>query len=56
MNIKMLLAITLVLGSGWVPFFALVSAGGVAAFLGHVAWMRRRARPRPAASGMPCRR
>ena len=47
------LFITLVSGSGWVPFFTLVSAGGVAAFLGHVAWMRRHSRPGPAALPRP---
>ena len=41
------LFITLVLGSGWVPFFALVSAWGVAAFLGHVAWRKRHSRTGP---------
>ena len=47
------LFITLVLGSGWVPFFALVSAWGVAAFLGHVAWMKRHSRTGQAALPRP---
>ncbi len=47
------LFITLVSGSRWVPFFALVIAGGVAAFLGHVIWMKWHARPAPAALPQP---
>ena len=35
------------------PFFALVIAGGVAAFLGHVVWMKRHSRPGPAARPRP---
>ena len=57
------LFLTLVSRERWVPFFALVIAGGVAAFLGHVVWMKRHSRPaRPrvhgqtTVSGMPCRR
>ena len=47
------LFITLVSDSRWVPFFALVIPGGVVAFLGHVIWMTRHARPAPAALPQP---
>ena len=47
------LFITLVTGSRWVLFFALVIAGGVTAFLGHVVWMKGHARPAPAALPQP---
>ncbi|TDI25050.1 MAG: hypothetical protein E2P06_05760 [Acidobacteria bacterium] len=47
------LFIALTSRGGWVPFFALVIAGGVAAFLGHVIWMTRHSRPAPAARPRP---
>ncbi|HEU4403511.1 MAG TPA: hypothetical protein VFT43_15545 [Candidatus Polarisedimenticolia bacterium] len=43
--------VTLLTGSGLLPCFALLAAGGFTAFFLHVLWMRRR--PRQAPAGMP---
>jgi hypothetical protein len=47
------LFVALLAGSGALPLFALLAAGGIAAFAGHIVWMRRRQRRPPAGRPRP---